>query len=81
MSRRLNNLFAFSAISTTGQFVRFQGQANVVLEGRIYHRLLDVADIGHSVHWFLYDESERGLRAREHNIPDDILYGIRNFLA
>lgn len=59
MSRRLNNLFAFSAIGTTGQFVRFQGQANVVLEGRIYHRLLDVADPGHSMHWFLYDETER----------------------
>lgn len=51
------------------------------LEGHIYHRLLDVADTGHSIHWFLYDESERGLRAREHNIPDDILDGIRNFLA
>ncbi|KAJ6041223.1 uncharacterized protein N7446_010881 [Penicillium canescens] len=81
MSRRLNNLFAFSAIGTTGQFVRFQGQANVVLEGRIYHRLLDVADTGHSMHWFLYDESERGLRARDHDIPNDILHGIREFLG
>ncbi|KAJ6003691.1 hypothetical protein N7522_006383 [Penicillium canescens] len=81
MSRRLNNLFAFSAIGTTGQFVRLQGQANVVLEGRIYHRLLDVADTGHSMHWFLYDESERGLRARDHDIPNDILHGIRDFLS
>lgn len=81
MSRRLNNRFAFSAIGTTGQFVRFQGQANVVLEGRIYHRLLDVADTGHSMHWFLYDESERGLRARDHDVPSDILHGIRDFLS
>ncbi|KAF3405665.1 ATP-dependent DNA helicase PIF1 [Penicillium rolfsii] len=81
MSRRLNNLFAFSAIGTTGQFVRFQGQANVVLEGRVYHRLLDVADTGHSMHWFLFDESERDLRASDHNVPHDILYGIRDFLS
>ncbi|KAJ6038801.1 hypothetical protein N7460_007518 [Penicillium canescens] len=81
MSRRLHNLFVFSAIGTTGQFVRFQGQANVVLEGRIYHRLLDVADTGHSMHWFLYDESERGLRARHHDIPNDILHGIHDFLS
>lgn len=50
ISRRLNNLFAFSAIGTTAQFVRFRGQANIVLEGRTYHRLLDVADTGHSMH-------------------------------
>ncbi|KAJ6038891.1 hypothetical protein N7460_007608 [Penicillium canescens] len=81
MSRRLNILFAFSAIGTTGQFVRFQRQANAVLEGRLYHRLLDVADTGHSMHWFLYDESERGLRARDHDIPNDILHGIRDFLS
>ncbi|KAB8235605.1 uncharacterized protein BDW43DRAFT_308941 [Aspergillus alliaceus] len=56
MSRRLNNLFAFSAIGTTGRFVPFHGLANVVLEGHVYHRLLDVADKGHSMHWFLYDE-------------------------
>ncbi|KAF5857812.1 hypothetical protein ETB97_005221 [Aspergillus alliaceus] len=56
MSRRLNNLFAFSAIGTTGRFVPFHGLANVVLEGHVYHRLLDVADKDHSMHWFLYDE-------------------------
>ncbi|KAJ5966636.1 hypothetical protein N7481_013350 [Penicillium waksmanii] len=81
MSRRLNDLFAFSAIGTTGQFVCFKGQANVVLEGRIYHRLLDVADTGHSIHRFLYNESERGLRARDHNVPSNILHGIRDFLS
>lgn len=81
MSRRLNNLFAFSAIGTTGQFVRLQGQANVDLEGRIYLRLLDVADTGHRMHWFLYDERERGVRATEHDIPDDLLDGIRDFLT
>jgi hypothetical protein len=59
MSRRVNNLFAFSAIGATGRFVQFQGLSNVVLEGRVYHRLLDVAEEGHSMHWFLYDETER----------------------
>lgn len=46
MRRRLNNLFAFSAIGTSSRFVRFQGPATVVLEGRVYHRLLDVAAKG-----------------------------------
>jgi hypothetical protein len=43
VSRRLNNLFAFSAIGTTGRFVDFQGLANGVLEGRVYHRRLTAA--------------------------------------
>lgn len=50
MSRRLNNLFAFSAIGTTSRFVYFHGRANIILERRVYHRLLDVAEKGHSIH-------------------------------
>jgi hypothetical protein len=46
----LNNPFAFSAIGTTGRFVPFHSFANIVLEGRVYDRLLDLADAGHSMH-------------------------------
>ncbi|RPA72318.1 hypothetical protein BJ508DRAFT_198072, partial [Ascobolus immersus RN42] len=38
VSRPLNNLFSFSAIGTTGQFVPFNGPANVAVTGRVYHR-------------------------------------------
>jgi hypothetical protein len=81
MSRRVNNLFAFSAIGTTGRFVQFQGLSNVVLEGRVYHRLLDVAEKGHSMHWFLYDETERVQRAQQLEVPVDVLQIARNFLT
>ncbi|EAW24643.1 uncharacterized protein NFIA_101270 [Aspergillus fischeri NRRL 181] len=80
MSRQLNNLFAFSVIGTTGRFVPFQGLANVVLEGRVYHRSLDITDKGHSMHWFLYDEAARAERAREQSLPEDAVNTVRQFL-
>lgn len=57
--RRLNNLFAFSALGATEGFVHFDGLANVVLIGRVYHRLLDLSEGEHSMRWFLYDETAR----------------------
>jgi hypothetical protein len=42
MSRVLNEGFTFSALQATGRFVPFQGPANVVLEGRVYHQIRDV---------------------------------------
>lgn len=81
LSRRVNNLFAFSAIGTTGRFVHFQGLANVVLEGRVYHRLLDVADKGHSMHWFLYDETGRAEHAKRLDVPQDVVQVVRSFLS
>lgn len=81
ISRRVNNLFAFSAIGTTGRFVQFQGLANVVLEGRVYHRLLDVAEKGHSMHWFLYDETGRAEHAERLNVPQDVVPVVRSFLS
>jgi hypothetical protein len=80
MSRRLNNLFAFSAIGTTGHFMKFQGPANVAAEGRVYHRLIDVAVKDHSMHWFLYDEAARLERGREHSVPEPIVDAVRIFL-
>jgi hypothetical protein len=46
-ARTLNNLFAFSAIGYTGRQLRFSGPQNVVITGRVYHRMLDLdADQG-----------------------------------
>jgi hypothetical protein len=79
ISRRVNNLFAFSAIGTTGRFVQFQGLANVVLEGRVYHRLLDVAEKDHSMDWFLYDETGRADHAKPLDVPQDVVKAVRSF--
>ncbi|KAK1993561.1 hypothetical protein LZ32DRAFT_517484, partial [Colletotrichum eremochloae] len=38
ISRRLNYLFAFSAIGATEGFIHFGVPADVVVSGRIYHR-------------------------------------------
>ncbi|KAF5855654.1 hypothetical protein ETB97_008827, partial [Aspergillus alliaceus] len=80
MSRRLNNLFAFSTIGSTGRFVPFPGLADVVLEGRVYHRLLDLTDKGHSMHWFLYDEAPRAERAQEQSIAQDAVNAMHQYL-
>jgi len=56
------------------------GLANVVLEGRIYHRLLDIADQGHSMHWFLYDEAARTEQARELSVPEGAVGTVCQFL-
>ena len=71
---------AFSAIGTTGRFVPFDGLANVVLEGRVYHRLLDLADGGHSMHWFLYDETERRRQASALDVPAHMVAVVRSYL-
>jgi hypothetical protein len=61
-SRRLNNLFSFTAIGATNGFTRFEtGISAVAITGRTYHRIFDVKDHSHSLHWFLYDENEAKL--------------------
>ncbi|KAI8825297.1 uncharacterized protein EV422DRAFT_492245, partial [Fimicolochytrium jonesii] len=58
LSRRLNYLFAFSAIGVAdGSFKRFHtGPKALALNGRIYHRMLPADMPGHSIHWLLYDD-------------------------
>jgi hypothetical protein len=71
--RTLNNLFAFGAISYTGRQLKFSGPQNVVITGRVYHRMLDLdADQG-SLRWFLFDErghyrAGEALKVLEHMI-------------
>ncbi|KAF8473836.1 hypothetical protein BDZ91DRAFT_339952 [Kalaharituber pfeilii] len=59
LSRVANNLFAFTAIGSTGEFIHYHGPANVAITGRVYHRLLDLETGNHSLRWFLYDSSSR----------------------
>jgi hypothetical protein len=37
--------------------------------GQSYHRIFDVTDPSHSLHWFLYDERERERCSSEYNVP------------
>ncbi len=70
LSRKMNNLFSFSAIGVTGGFKRFEeGIASVAITGRTYHRLLDAATPDHSIHWFLYDELERERDGNTQRVP------------
>jgi hypothetical protein len=76
----LNNLFAFSAIGATECFVRFQGKANVVVTGRVYHRLFDLCTGEHSMRWFLYDEMTRTQQAIDLQLPLEAVDRIRDLL-
>ncbi|KIJ32636.1 hypothetical protein M422DRAFT_265518 [Sphaerobolus stellatus SS14] len=69
-SRRLNNLFAFTAIGATGHFQHFHsGVHSVAITGHTYHRMLDASTPEHSIHWFIYDEAERESSAYAQKVP------------
>src|SRR5208282_49223 len=55
-ARTLNILFAFSAIGYTGEQLSYGGLQNVVITGRVYHRMLDLDVDQGSLRWFLFDE-------------------------
>jgi hypothetical protein len=70
ISRRLNNLFCFTAIGATGGFTHFHtGSSTVSITGRTYHRLYDVANSRHCLHWFLYDSEERVRQGLQYGVP------------
>jgi hypothetical protein len=80
ISRRLNNLFAFSSIGATKGFIRFDGLFNVVLTSRVYHRLLDLSKGEHSMRWFLYDETAREHQGIQFGVPLEAIENVRNLL-
>ena len=43
LSRRINTLYAFTTIRTTGEFINFSRVCNVRVSGCIYHRMLDLS--------------------------------------
>ena len=71
-SRSFNNLFCFTAIGASRGFQHFDsGPASVAITGRTYHRIFDIADTSHSLHWFLYDSLEREEQGKKFNVPLD----------
>jgi Helitron helicase-like domain at N-terminus len=69
-SRRLNSLFSFTAIGSSKGFQSFQtGVWNVAITGRTYHRIFDISNTEHCLHWYLYDEQDRNLEAIDRKIP------------
>jgi len=81
ISRRLNNLFCFTAIGATGGFTHFAtGSATVSITGRTYHRLYDVSDAQHCLHWFLYDGFERVHQGLQYDVPTDWTHALRTDL-
>ena len=62
-SRVINNLFTFAGIGVNGSFEHFAtgvgiGPPAVAITGRTYHLIRDTEYTNHSLHWFLYNESE-----------------------
>lgn len=81
ISRRLNNLFAFTAIGASKGFQKFRfGLANVAITGRTYHRMLDITAPHHSIHWFLYDEQERVTESHKWKVPTTWTTGVKTDL-
>ena len=67
-SRVINNLFTFAGIGVNGSFKYFAtgmgiGPPAVAITGQTYHLIHDTEYTNHSLHWFLYDESERSRKA------------------
>lgn len=70
LSRRLNNLFCFTAIGASGGFTHFEtGRSTVSITGRMYHRLYDINDTSHSIRWFIYDAAERFNHGLRFDVP------------
>ncbi|KAJ8580113.1 hypothetical protein M405DRAFT_692092, partial [Rhizopogon salebrosus TDB-379] len=78
LSRRLNNLFSFTAIGSSKGFAHFhQGISSVAITGRTYHRIFDVSKQDHSFYWFLYDETERESHGNTFDIPTEWTQALR----
>lgn len=62
--RKLNLLFSFAAMETTGSFQRMPGPDGfVVIQGKVYHRLRPEAK-GMGLRWVLYDGYDRNATPR-----------------
>lgn len=79
-SRRLNNLFSFTAIGFTGQSRSIPPDAHVEISGRSYHRILHLDSGRHSMRWFLYDEAERTQAASQWAVDLDWVTAVRTAL-
>jgi len=82
LSRKLNALFTFTAIGVDGHFVNFHGGvSSVVVQGRIYHRILPRQTANSPLRWMLYDASERDQAARDRNLDQEVVAQINAALT
>jgi hypothetical protein len=73
--------FSFTAIGTSKGFQSFQtGVWNVAITGRTYHRLFDISNADHCLHWYLYDEQDCRLEGINRKIPLSWTQTIENDL-
>ena len=80
-SRKLNSLFSFTSIGVDGHFVRFPGGvSSVVIQGRVYHRILPGQTANSPLRWILYDATEREHAAENLNVDSRIVATITNVL-
>jgi hypothetical protein len=80
LSRKLNNLFAFTILGVTGGFRKLPAPSNVAITGRVYHQILDLTQGNHSLRWFLHDESGRNSQAMQQQVPVGLVSAIRQML-
>lgn len=76
-SRKLNNIFAFTAIGFTGHHRNVPYNSHVAISGRAYHRMLHMDEGAHSIRWYMYDESERDQQGAELHVDDQWLSHTR----
>lgn len=79
--RRLNNLFSFSAIGYAGKQHHYSNiPQNVVITGRVYHRMLNRPEEQGSLRWFLYDEQGHRNSGERVGIPAHLTISCRQLL-
>ena len=70
--RSFNNLFCFTTIGASCGFQHFDtGPTSVAISGCTYHRIFDIANTTHLLHWFLYDSLECEEQGKKFNISLD----------
>ena len=76
---KLNGLFSFTAIGTTGGFAKGLWGA-VAVTGRVYHCILNPEEGAHSWRWFLYDNMGRSAEAESLEVPKELVEATRMML-
>jgi len=84
-SRVVNNMFSFAGIGVSGEFKHFStgvgsGPPAVAITGRTYHMVRNTEYTDHSIHWFLYDESQREFKAQQFGVHATIVQAISDDL-
>lgn len=82
LSRRLNLLFSFAAMETTGSMNRLRGPDGfVAIEGKVYHRLRPEVQ-GTGLRWVLYDGYDRDATPRGgRNVPTEWIEILKQALT